>query len=83
MTPNMANQVQRHEAARGVGLRVKTDPWSFRAFADMVADADQYMEQLRVAQENPTSKEARDLLRHVMYVFFRVGKIKQSHSWRP
>ena len=35
----MANQVQRHAAARGVALRVKTDPWSFKAFAEMVADA--------------------------------------------
>jgi len=62
----MTNQVQRHAAARGVALRVKTDPWSFKAFAEIVADADVYMEKLRRAQEDPTSKEARELLMHVM-----------------
>ena len=35
----LANQVQRHSAALGVALRVKTDPWSVKAFAEMVSAA--------------------------------------------
>ena len=70
----MANQVQRHAAARGVALRVKTDPWSFKAFSDMVSDADEYMEKLRLAKEDPTSKEARELLKHVMRFVGSAGK---------
>ena len=70
----MANQVQRHQAARGVALRVKTDPWSFEAFAAMVSNADEYLEKLRVAEEDPTSKEARGLLTHVMRFVASAGK---------
>ena len=49
-------------------------PWSFKAFAEMVADADGYMEKLRRAQEDPTSKEARELLMHVMRFVASAGK---------
>ena len=70
----MANQVQRHAVARGVGLRVKTDPWSFTAFAEMVADADEYRLKLHRATEDPTNKEARELLKHVMRFIASAGK---------
>ena len=55
----LANQVQRHAAAKGVGVRVKTDPDSFQAFASMMVDKDAYLERLHAAKEDPTSKSAR------------------------
>eukprot|EP00959_Pyramimonas_sp_CCMP1952_P123865 2589541-Pyramimonas_sp.AAC.1 len=70
----LANQIQRHAAAKGVGLRVKTDPDSFQAFASMMADKDAYMERVRAAKEDPTSKGARDLLKQVMRFTATAGK---------
>ena len=43
----LANQIQRHAAARAVAIRVKTDPESFKAFAEMVANKDVYLDSKR------------------------------------
>ncbi|CAK0798449.1 unnamed protein product [Prorocentrum cordatum] len=71
----LANQIQRHAAAKGVGLRAKTDPDSFQAFASMMADKDACMERARAAKEDPTSKGARDLLKEVMRFTATAGKV--------
>ncbi|CAK0807187.1 unnamed protein product [Prorocentrum cordatum] len=70
----LANQVQRHAAAKGVGVRVKTDPDSFQTFANMMADKDAHLERLRVAKEDPASKSARDLLKQVLRFTASAGK---------
>ena len=78
-TPNflflLANQIQRHAAARGVAVLVKTDPASFQAFQEMMDNKDAYIEKLKTAKENPTSKEARELLKHVMRFTAAAGRI--------
>ncbi|CAK0867394.1 unnamed protein product [Prorocentrum cordatum] len=56
----LANQIQRHAAAKGVGLRVKTGA---------------YVERARAAEEDPTSKGARDLLKQVMRFTATAGKV--------
>ena len=54
----LADQVQRHAAARGVALRVRANPESFETFGAMVADRDTFLERLEAAKNDPLSKES-------------------------
>jgi hypothetical protein len=67
------NQMQRHAVSIAVSAKVKTNPDSFTEFAKWVADPT-FLEQLRKAQKNPTSKDAKELLQlirpHILLFFF-------------
>ena len=56
------NQLQRHAVCRAVAAKVKTNPASFTEFAKWVADPT-FVEQLRRAQKNPTSRDAKELVK--------------------
>ena len=71
----LADQVQRHAAARGVALRVQSDSASFNAFAAMVADSDTFIERLEVAKVDPLSKDSRELLKSVSRFVVSSGKV--------
>ena len=71
----LADQVQRHAAASGAALRVKCNPGSFNAFADMVADRDAFLARLDAAQQDPMSKGSRDLLKSISRFVIASGKV--------
>ena len=58
----LADQVPRHAAARGVALRVKADTESFKTFAAMVANEEDFLKRLDAAKEDPLTKGSRELL---------------------
>ena len=70
----LADQVQRHAAARGVALRVKADTDSFNTFAATVANEGSFLERLEAAKNDPLSKESRELLKHVSRFVVSSGK---------
>ena len=70
----LADQVQRHAAARGVALRVKADTESFKTFAAMVANEEDFLKRLDAAKDDPLSKESRELLKHVSRFVVSSGK---------
>ena len=78
----LANQLQRHSAAQGVALRVKTDPFSFRAFAEMVADKDVYLARLERAKADPTSPEAMTSLMFSQRVIGALGRGARGQDWK-
>ena len=66
--------MQRHAAARGVALRVKADTESFKTFAAMVANEEDFLKRLDAAKDDPLSKESRELLKHVSRFVVSSGK---------
>ena len=70
----LADQVQRHAAARGVALRVKADTDSFNTFAATVANEGSFLERLEAAKNDPLSRESRALLKHVSRFVVSSGK---------
>ena len=70
----LANQTQRAAAARGVVLRVKNSPENFADFEAMVADKDNFLEQLEAAKKTPTAKTSHDLLKKVLPFLTSCGK---------
>ena len=70
----LADQVQRHAAARGVALRVRADTESFKTFAAMVASEEDFLKRLDAAKDDPLSKESRELLKHVSRFVVSSGK---------
>ena len=71
----LADQVQRHAAARGVALRVKADPDSFETFGEMVADTSAFVTKLEAAQNDPLSKDSRELMKSISRFVVCSGRV--------
>ena len=71
----LADQVQRHAAARGVALRVKADPDSFEKFGEMVAETSAFVTKLEAAQNDPLSKESRELMKSISRFVVCSGRV--------
>ena len=71
----LADQVQRHAAARGVALRVKADPDSFETFGEMVADSSAFVKKLEAAKNDPLSKDSRDLMKSISRFVVCSGRV--------
>ena len=56
------DQLQRHAASQVVASRVKCNPKSFESFVEIVNDPN-FIQQLKTATKNPSSKESIDLLK--------------------
>jgi hypothetical protein len=70
---SLFNQDQRHASARGLSTRIKNNPASFDAWAELVMDED-FEKTLEVAAANPESSEADEVLRRVQPFIRTVGK---------
>ena len=67
------NQKQRHAAAEAIAAAVKMQPKAFTQFGKWVSDQS-FVSQLRAAQEDPTSKEAKSMIQKVMKHLSLVNK---------
>ena len=70
----LANQTQRAAAARGVVLRVKNGTENFADFEAMVADKENFLEELEAAKKTPTAKASHDLLKKVLRYLTSCGR---------
>ena len=71
----LANQAQRHAATRGVSLRLKSNPESFKTFERVLANKERYCAKIEAAKADPTSKAARQLLKEVTLFASSAGKV--------
>ena len=67
------DQKRRHENIRGIFGKVRNNQDAFDKFAELALSKD-FLDKLNRAQGNPTSKEAKEVLREVMPVLHSTGK---------
>ena len=70
----LANQTQRHAAARGVSFRVRTAGAALRDFQTQVQDSKQCIADLQYARENPASPQAVKLLKQMTNILSVAGR---------
>ena len=67
------NQKQKHAAAQAIAATVKMKPEAFKQFGDWVADPT-FVDQLRAAQEDPTSAKSKKLVGKIMRHLAMINK---------